>query len=762
MRNGGICMSIRSKLSFSISLIVLFILVLNVVFSQINAIRVQENNVEQQVVTIANQLAITINLIDSTNRSIEQELAKRLKSSAQTVEEILDPDIANVTTEQLEELKKRLDLDDITLWIKEEEELVSVRSSNPNEVNLRSKSWDYWDVALKDVINLRPVTVAQGERSTNFYAGPINFAVTDPSKVNKWGYYYTGKTNYMINTMLNTDKSFTHGYIGGTDRVIAQLLAENDAILEITAFNPTFFGKEKIIKLKQGKPVYNLDVRDVSFGSYNFANIKSDIESVHLALNEDKFVTSDFKFGGSSLTRTFIPIEDFEPYVIGIVIDKNTLMADTHKQLIDHIIIAIILLLIAIVGSYIIAELLTSPLTKIMFKVNAISMNQFHTSLVHNSSDEFGLLASQVNTMGNNLSRYTNELKQTNIELTNTKQYLESFFKHTTDAVHIADLNNIIMQVNDAFENMFEWNSDELVGHPLSNLSLQDRVSYEQLIEQVIEGNAVTSYETIMYTKSNFPIDVSMSLSGIRDENGLIIAIASITRNITARKQTEELLLKNEKLSAIGQLAASIAHEIRNPLTTVQGFLKINYKKGLLPENHMDLVMKEIDHMNHIVGQFLVMSKPQISNLQPTNIVQLINDILLLMTSSGTMEHVTVKSRIDEDVPLINGVEGNLKQMFVNLIKNSVEAMSEDGILEIGICKQDQHVQITITDNGVGVSEESLNHLFEPFYTNKKDGNGLGLLVSQQIIANHQGTITFTSKVGVGTTATIVLPALKL
>ncbi|HIW31802.1 MAG TPA: PAS domain-containing protein, partial [Candidatus Paenibacillus intestinavium] len=486
-------MSIRSKLSLSISLIVLLILVLNVVFSQINAIRVQENTVELQVATVAKQLAITIKLIESTNRNIEHELAMRLKASAQTVEEILDPDIANVTTEQLEALKLRLDLDDITLWVMQEDELVSVLSSNPHEVNLRSKSWDYWDIALKEVMNLRPVTVEQGERSTNFYAGPINFAVTDPSKINKWGYYYTGKTNYMINTALNTDRAFSDGYIDGNDRIIFQLLAENDALLEITAFNPTFFGKEKIIKLKQGKPVYNLDVRDISFGSYHYKNLESDIESVHRALQENRNVTTEFYVDETSLTRTFIPIEDHQPYVIGIVIDKHILMEDTHKQFVDHIIIAVILLLVTIVGSYFIAELLTSPLTKIMYKVNAISMNQFHTSLVHTSSDEFGLLASQVNTMGNNLSRYTNELKQTNIELRNTKQYLESFFKHTTDAVHIVDFNYKIMQVNDAFECMFEWDSVELVGEPLSNFSTKDQASYEQLIEQVIRGHAITS-----------------------------------------------------------------------------------------------------------------------------------------------------------------------------------------------------------------------------------------------------------------------------
>lgn len=755
-------MSIRSKLSISISLIVLFILILNVVFSQINAIRAQEDNVEQQVTTIANQLAITIKLIESTNSGIEKELAKRLKASAQTVEEILDPDISNVTTQQLLELKKKLDLDDITLWVRQDGELVSALSSNPKEVDLHSKSWDYWDVALNDVFDLHPVTVAQGEHSTNFYSGPVNFAVTDPSKVNKWGYYYTGKTNYMINTMINTDHVFPNGYIGGTDSIVQQLLAENDSLVEITAFNPKFFGKEKIIKIKQGKPVYNLDVRDISFGSYEYSNIESDINSVQLALQDNNVISNNFEIDNKTLTRTFIPIDELDPYVIGVVIDKDVLMSDTNKQLTDHIIIAIILLLITIAGSYLIAELLTMPLTKIMHKVNSISMNQFDTPLEHYSSDELGLLASQVNTMGTNLARYTDELKQTNSELMNTKQYLESFFNHTGDAIHIVDLDYNITQVNIAFENMFEWSSDKLIGKPLFNFSLNDQASYESLLLRVMSGYAVTSYESSMYTKSGHQIDVSMTLSGIRDENGKIVAIASITRNMTSRKQNEELLVKNEKLSAMGQLAASIAHEIRNPLTTIQGFLKLNYKKGNLPETHLNLVMNELEHMNEIVGQFLVLSKPQAGKLQPINVVKLIENIMLLMSSSGRLDLIEVEYNIAENISFINGVESNLKQMFVNLIKNSIEAMSDGGKLTFHISMHDQYVKIEIVDTGIGISEESLLRLCEPFFTNKKDGNGLGLLVTMQIVTSHQGNLTFTSKVNKGTTATVHLPRLMI
>lgn len=753
-------MSIRTKLSLAISLIVSVVLILNVVFSQINAIRVQNENIEQQITNIANQLAVSIELIQSTNRSIEKELANRLKAAAVAAEQILDSDISNISIEQLEQARDDVGVTDITLWVLKDNELVTLLSSNPDEINLRSKTWDYWDIALKDVINLRPVSVDQGERSENFYAGPINFAVSDPSKVNKWGYYYSGKTNYMINTIINTDQSFPSGYVNGKENIIQELLKENETLLEITAFDPEFFGKEKIIKLKQGQPIYNLDVRDVMFGSYNYSNVEKDLALVNQALETNEFQTSNFEYDDQRLTRTFIPIKASKPYIISMVIDKELLLSSTKKQLLDHTMIGIMLLLITIVGSYLIAELLTAPLTKIMVKVNAISMNQFNTPLEHNSKDELGLLASQVNTMGNNLYRYTEELKQTNYELMSTKQYLESFFDHTKDAIHIMDLDFNIIQMNKAFEEMFEFSSEELLGQPLFRDSKDQQQIYNSLLMQVIDNNGISDYETVMYTKSGRPVDVSITLSGIIDEYGDVVAFASITRNITQRIQNEELRRNNEKLSAIGQMAASIAHEIRNPLTTVQGFISLNKTKGNIPEKHMELVIQEIHHMDAIVSQFLSMSKPQIEHWEPVHVHNVIHNIITLMMSSGKLNNIQVQIAAEDALPSLQGSEQHLKQVFVNLIKNSVEAMPEGGKLHIHIEEDAKSKQliITIRDTGTGISEQELSRICDPFYTNKQGGTGLGLLVTQQIISNHQGTLSFSSALGEGTTAIISLP----
>lgn len=756
----GYRLSIRGKLSLAISLIVFVVLLLNITFAQINARAVQRENIEQQITTMTNQLALSIELIETTNLHIEQELAMRLKTAAQAVEKLLPPSIEDVTLAQLTEVRDELHLTDITLWVSEDNELVSPISTNAAEINLRSKTWDYWDVAMKQIFNLQPVTVSQGEYSTHFYSGPLNFAVTDPSSINKWGYYYSGKTNYMINTVLNTDQSFPNGYINSKEKIVDQLIANNRLLVEITAFDPQFFGKEKIIKLKQGKPVYNLDVRDVKFGEYEYIN-EDDASLVQAALTTTSYLSSKFEFDDSRFIRTFIPIIAEHPYVISMVFDYDKLLESTNKQLHDHTIISIILLLFTVISSYHIAKLLTTPLTKIMGKVNAIAMKQFNTPLELNRNDELGLLADHVNTMGDHLYRYTEQLKQTNVELQKTKQYLESFVTHTKEAIHIMDLHFNIIQVNKAFEEMFQYDSSELIGKPLFPNDPEQQRSYEKLLIGVMSNNGPSSYETIMYTRLGTALDVSSSLSAITNEHGETVAVAAITRNITQYKQNEQLRRNNEKLEAMGQLAASIAHEIRNPLTTVKGFLALNRSAGQISEAHMELVMQEIEHMNLIVSQFLSMSRPQIEQWESIQVDRLLGDIVTLMTSAGKLkEDVEVYIQCSTQQSKVMGSEQHLKQVFVNLIKNSVEAMPQGGRLSIDIqqATQDKQLIITLEDTGIGMDEEALKHIFTPFYTNKQDGNGLGLLVSQQIIANHHGCISFASQVGQGTTVTVKLP----
>lgn len=758
-------MSIKAKLSLSITAIVAAILALNIMFSYISTKMAQEAALEQQIQSIVEQLGVTLEIIETTREAMDSELGEKLRMAAIVAKEKLDPDIAHVTNGQLVSLSEELDLDDITLWQRLNGEVVSVRSSNPEELNLSSKTWDYWDKAFHQLLDLKEVSVGRGDALKHYWSGPINYAVSDPTQINKWGYYYDGTTNYMINTIINTDDNFSFDLVNGTNNVIAKLKNQQPSLLEVTGFDPQYFGSEPIIKMKKGIPVYNLDVRAIPFGQYEYRNSGTDTHHIHNVLESGSMLTDKYTINGKEVLRSFIPINvnNEKTYVIGVAFDKAGLQEPIHRQLFAHVLISLCLLLSAMLASYFIAGYMLRSLNLIMNKVNAIAEGNFNASISIQNKDELGLLASRVNSMGVRLLNYTTQLKDTARELQSTKQYLESFVNHTSDAIHVIDLDGRIIQVNPAFETIYGWRSEEVFGQLPPNLPDSQLESHEVLIQTILEGGSVTDYETVRFTKDGGVIDVSITISAIRDEMDEIVAIATISRNITQRKQSEEMIRRSEKLAVVGQLAAGVAHEVRNPLTTLRGFVQLQKQTGSLSVSHLDLMLSELDQINMIVSEFLVLAKPQAIRHDCLNIGDLMRDIVMLMDSEARLSKVNLSIHQITDIPVIGGVSSQLKQVFVNMIKNGVEAMPEGGELTIEMAATDDGREITIrfTDQGLGITEEDMGRLGEPFFTRKEGGNGLGIMICQQIIRNHNGKLKYRSLVGEGTCVEIRLPVNK-
>src|SRR5690606_7314798 len=281
----------------------------------------------------------------------------------------------------------------------------TVHSSNPAEVGLRSKTWDYWDIVMQEIYSLQPATVKLGEKFTNFYAGPLNYAVTDPSKILKFGYYYSGQTDYMINTLVSTTHVYEEGYLEQQNNIVNDLLQHVEGLAEITAFNPTFFGEEKILKMKNGQLVQNLDVRDIIYGDYHYQNYELDVNAVNEAMQENTNKMLDFEYDNTLFSRVFIPIQAEEPYVISFVFNKHTMLKKTYEQLLDHIVISVVLFIATIIITNYVCRLFVAPVLSIKEKVKQIANQNFSFPLNIKSKDELGALASHVNEMGQRLDK---------------------------------------------------------------------------------------------------------------------------------------------------------------------------------------------------------------------------------------------------------------------------------------------------------------------------------------------------------------------
>lgn len=236
-------------------------------------------------------------------------------------------------------------------------------------------------------------------------------------------------------------------------------------------------------------------------------------------------------------------------------------------------------------------------------------------------------------------------------------------------------------------------------------------------------------------------------------------AVLSIGKDITDRKeQTEHLLQKSEKLALLGQMAAGIAHEIRNPLTSIKGFVQLFKSDQMLPQ-YYDIVLSELERINTIVGEFLVLAKPTVSVFIEKDVRVLIKDVITLINTQSSLNNVQIFVEFAKDFPMVSCEENQLKQVILNLLKNAIEAMPRGGIIDVQVKeKEEGKISIQIIDQGIGIPKERIPTLGEPFYTTKEKGTGLGLMTCYKIIESHNGELNIQSIVNEGTTVEIILP----
>ncbi|NWQ39566.1 PAS domain S-box protein [Bacillus sp. EB106-08-02-XG196] len=238
-------------------------------------------------------------------------------------------------------------------------------------------------------------------------------------------------------------------------------------------------------------------------------------------------------------------------------------------------------------------------------------------------------------------------------------------------------------------------------------------------------------------------------------------AVLSIGKDVTERKeQTEQLLQKSEKLALLGQMSAGIAHEIRNPLTSIKGFIQL-FKTEQHQKEYYDIVLSELDRINDIVGEFLVLAKPTAAVFAEKDIKELIKDVVTLINTQSILNNVQIFVEFECDLPRISCEENQLKQVLLNLLKNAIEAMPSGGNIDVKVkVKEEGKISIQIIDQGIGIPKERIPTLGEPFYTTKEKGTGLGLMTCYKIIESHNGELTIDSEVNEGTIIEIILPTI--
>ena len=348
---------------------------------------------------------------------------------------------------------------------------------------------------------------------------------------------------------------------------------------------------------------------------------------------------------------------------------------------------------------------------------------------------------------------------------------LASIVESCEDAIIGKNLDGVITTWNSGAEKLFGYTADEVVGLPISTLMPRDRSDY---LDQIRRGETVKQFETLGRRKDGTTFNIFVSVSPIRNAVGEIIGVSRIARDITDQKRVEQALRLNEKLAATGRLAATIAHEINNPMATLTDIIYLLDKElsgDQRAQQYVEIAKQEVARISHITTHMLSLYRES-SKPVPVSIPEVVESALTLYARKIEAHNIHIHLR--------NGVEGvvqafpaEMRQVFSNLIVNALEAAPANGTVRLHVSHscdwknpQTRGVRVAIADDGCGISPEHRRRLFQPFFTTKGEkGTGLGLWVSNGIIQKHGGSIRVRSSVTPGRSGTcfsVFLPSMHL
>jgi two-component system sensor histidine kinase AtoS len=421
---------------------------------------------------------------------------------------------------------------------------------------------------------------------------------------------------------------------------------------------------------------------------------------------------------------------------------------------------------LGILGSIFFARRITRPISGLVKTTILAAQGDLEQVIDIHTRDEIEELGKNFNHMIQQIRLHRNALENRLLEITSLKAYTDNILSSMTNGLITIDLEGKVITLNETAEQILGKGRNEMVGSPLEETLGDDLPLYRMMSETLRHGKGIFHSEMEL-KKEEAELWLTASTSLLTDGEGKKIGALCIFQDITEIKALEEKLRQADRLAALGTVSAGLAHEIKNPLSAIKTFVQLLPKKFESPsfmEKFNITVPREIDRINLLVEDLLELTRRRIRPMVNLDVNLLILQVIDLHGEEMAKRQILFEDHLDRTIPQIQGDSEKLYRAFSNMVINSIQAMPNGGRLVIssGPDQVSSMVKINFRDTGVGMDEETTKNLFNPFFTTKEKGAGLGMALSQKIIEDHRGTIEVMSGKGVGTTFVIYLPVVKV
>lgn len=350
-------------------------------------------------------------------------------------------------------------------------------------------------------------------------------------------------------------------------------------------------------------------------------------------------------------------------------------------------------------------------------------------------------------------------------ELHRTRELYELITENTTDMILVINKDKLILYASPSHEKVISLKPEQIVGKSLGEfLTPEEDAVLDLKLKEILETGEPQILRKKFITCDLESVYTEYSFSPIYNEKKEIDSFVSVGRNITDRVKHDASIRNLDRLSVTGQLAAGVAHEIRNPLTALKGFSKLlqTCLDKEKQEGYLAIIMNELDRIDMIVNEFMSLAKPQAIQYVKEDLKSILDSTINIIHPQGMMHNVQIIPTYPDERIMLSCNPHQLKQVFLNFMKNAIESMPNGGNVVIDLQKKVKgKVLISISDEGTGIEPDRLRYLGTPFYTTKDKGIGLGLTVSNKIIQEHDGTMKIVSEIGQGTNVIVELECLE-